>query len=210
MPSGTGLNMHWAKESSGKVTLFPSRTGLQKLDTKSRTINLFPQKVRKGSGEQTSMTQAIKTTSFAKPASVKLDGVFSVQDDVQSLSDLNWFICNQEAMILTLKMQKAEGQCIDSLECEVGQLQSRVDVVLKEKTLLQEELAQVSANMCNRISEMAGTAQEFQIWADGLKEVTEKQFHEVEDKIAHLIADNNFLMNRLTPLVDLERATLDG
>ncbi|MCO5592318.1 hypothetical protein L7F22_046318 [Adiantum nelumboides] len=57
---------------------------------------------------------------------------------------------------------------------------------------------------------MAGNAQEFQLWVDGLKDATEKQFQEVEDKIAHLIVDNNFLMNILTPLVDLKKATLDG
>ncbi|KAI5064345.1 hypothetical protein GOP47_0021015 [Adiantum capillus-veneris] len=101
-------------QSSRKVTLFPSRTGLPKINTKSRIITLFPWKVREGSGEKTPVTQAIKTIPFAKPASVKLDGVFSVQDVVQSLSDLNRFICNQEAMILTLKMQKAEGERIDS------------------------------------------------------------------------------------------------
>ncbi|MCO5556383.1 hypothetical protein L7F22_009931 [Adiantum nelumboides] len=87
----------------------------------------------------------------------------------------------KEAMILTLETQKAEGERIDSLERELGQLQSRVDEVLKEKSILQEELAQLSANMRNQISEMARTTQEFQIWADGL-----------------------------TPLVDLERPTLDG
>ncbi|MCO5607270.1 hypothetical protein L7F22_061463 [Adiantum nelumboides] len=38
----------------------------------------------------------------------------------------------------------------------------------------------------------------------------EKQFHEVEDKISHLIAKNNFLKNRLTPLIELEKVTLDG
>ncbi|MCO5548972.1 hypothetical protein L7F22_002436 [Adiantum nelumboides] len=38
----------------------------------------------------------------------------------------------------------------------------------------------------------------------------EELTREVEDKIAHLILDNNVLMNRLTPLVDLERAALDG
>ncbi|MCO5610796.1 hypothetical protein L7F22_065037 [Adiantum nelumboides] len=51
---------------------------------------------------------------------------------------------------------------------------------------------------------------EFQIWANGLKEAIEMQFHEVEDKILHLIVDNNFLMNRLTPWIELEKATLDG
>ncbi|KAI5072677.1 hypothetical protein GOP47_0012783 [Adiantum capillus-veneris] len=95
---------------------------LQNLDTKSHTITLFSRKVCEGSGEQTPVTHAIKTTPFAKPTSVKLDGVFSVQGAVQSLSSLNWFICNQEAMILTLQMQKAEGEHIDGLECEVGQL----------------------------------------------------------------------------------------
>ncbi|MCO5547711.1 hypothetical protein L7F22_001162 [Adiantum nelumboides] len=79
----------------------------------------------------------------------------------------------QEATILALETQKAEGERIDSLEREVAQLQDR-------------------------------------IWADGLKEATEKQFHEMEDKISHFIADNNFLMNRLTPLIELEKATLDG
>ncbi|MCO5573938.1 hypothetical protein L7F22_027716 [Adiantum nelumboides] len=129
---------------------------------------------------------------------------------VQSLSNLNWFICNQEAMILTLETPKAEGERIDSLEREVAQLQSRVDEVLKEKKLLQKELARVCADVRNRIVEMADTTQEFQIWVDGLKEATKKQFHEVEDKISHLIADNNFLINRLIPLIELEKAKLDG
>ncbi|MCO5603105.1 hypothetical protein L7F22_057250 [Adiantum nelumboides] len=120
------------------------------------------------------------------------------------------FICNQEAIILTLETQKAKGECIDSLEHKVSQLQSRMDKVFRENTSLQEELAQISVDMRNRIADMERTAQEFQLWADGLKDATKKKFHEVDDKIAHLIIDNNFLMNKLTPLVDLEKATLDG
>ncbi|KAI5063461.1 hypothetical protein GOP47_0022008 [Adiantum capillus-veneris] len=91
-------------QSSRKVTLFPYRIGLQKVDTKSRTTTLFRRKFK--------MLFRVCRTSIG----------LSVSD--------------QEAMILTLEMQKAEGECIDSLECEVDQLQSRVDEVLKEKTLL--------------------------------------------------------------------------
>ncbi|MCO5574239.1 hypothetical protein L7F22_028021 [Adiantum nelumboides] len=115
--------------------------------------------------------------TFSQTPSAKLQGVFSLQDAVQSLSDLNRFICNQDAMVLTLETQKAEGERIDSLEREVSHLQSRVDEVLKEKTALQEELAQISADMRNRMADMVGTVQEIQL---------------------------------LTPLVDLEKATLDG
>ncbi|MCO5597616.1 hypothetical protein L7F22_051696 [Adiantum nelumboides] len=139
---------------AGKVTLSPLMIGVPKLYTKSRTITLSSWKASKGSGEQTLVTQAIKTTPFAKTASAKLDGVFSVQDAVKGLSDLNRFICNQEAMILTLETQKAEGKQIDSLEQEVSHLQSKVDEVLKEKTTLQEELAWISADMQNQIADM--------------------------------------------------------
>ncbi|MCO5549851.1 hypothetical protein L7F22_003325 [Adiantum nelumboides] len=125
-------------------------------------------------------------------------------------STLIRLICNQEAMILTLETQKDEGERIDSLEQQVSHLQSRVDEVLKGKTTLQEELARINANMQNRVTDMAWTTQEFQLWADELRTAIEKKFQEVKDKIAHLIADNNFLMNRLTPLVDLEKAMLDG
>ncbi|MCO5596868.1 hypothetical protein L7F22_050938 [Adiantum nelumboides] len=61
----------------------------------------------------------------------------------------------------------------------------------------------IGSDQC-RYAKLAGTTQEFQLWVDGLKDATEKQFQEVEDKISHLTTDNNFLMNRLTPLVDLE------
>ncbi|MCO5590814.1 hypothetical protein L7F22_044789 [Adiantum nelumboides] len=163
-------------QSSRKAPLFLSMTNLPKIDTKSRTITLFPRKASEGAGEQLPLTQAIKTSPFVKSASAKVEGVLIVQDAVQSLSDLNRFICNQETIILTLETQTAERECIDSLEFEVAQSQSRVE----------------------------------EIRVDGLKEATKKQFHEVEDKISHLIADNNFSMNRLTPLIELEKATLDG
>ncbi|MCO5547867.1 hypothetical protein L7F22_001319 [Adiantum nelumboides] len=118
------------------------------------------EKAHKGSGEQTLVTQAIKKTPFAKPASVKLDGVFLVQDAVQSLSNLNRFNCNQEAMILTLETQKAEEKCTDSLERKVSQLQRREDEVVKEKKSLYEELAWISADMHNWIVDMTRTTQE--------------------------------------------------
>ncbi|MCO5566655.1 hypothetical protein L7F22_020333 [Adiantum nelumboides] len=146
-----------------------SRVGTDGHGQSSRKAPLFP-----------SMTDLPKIDTKSRVITL-----FPRKDAVQSLSDLNWFICNQEAMILTLETQKAKGECIDNLEHEVAQLQSSVD-------------------------EMAKIAQEFQTWAYGLKKATEKQFHEVEDKISHLIADNNFLMNRLTPLIELEKATLDG
>ncbi|MCO5586817.1 hypothetical protein L7F22_040761 [Adiantum nelumboides] len=124
-------------QSSGKTLVFPSMTDLPKIDTKSRTITLFPRKASEGAGEQTLLTQAIKTSPSVKSASAK------------------------EAMILTLETQKAEGERIDSLEREVAQLQSRVDEVLKEKKLLQEELARVGVDVRNQIAEMADIAQEF-------------------------------------------------
>ncbi|MCO5578866.1 hypothetical protein L7F22_032713 [Adiantum nelumboides] len=73
------------------------------------------------------------------------------------------------------------------------------------------------ATVSQGIKNAAGTdeklktvGKEFQLWADGLRIAIEKWLQVVKDKIAHLSADNNFLMNQLMALVDLEKATLDG
>lgn len=73
-----------------------------------------------------------------------------------------------------------------------------------------EALERAEAESRDRYVDLLTAAQEFGSWADGLKMATEKQFGEVEDRIVQLIADNQFLMNRLTPLLQLEKATLDG
>ncbi|MCO5592026.1 hypothetical protein L7F22_046020 [Adiantum nelumboides] len=144
--------------------------------------------------------------------------------DMQNLSDakrrkLDWDMLSGEKLKSALEQggksvvgTAGQGQSLGKAPLFPSMInlpKSRVDEVLKEKKLLQEELAPVGADVRNQVIEMANTAQEFQMWADGLKEAMEKQFHEVEYKISHLIADNNFLMNRLTPLIKLEEATLD-
>ncbi|MCO5569073.1 hypothetical protein L7F22_022780 [Adiantum nelumboides] len=173
------------KEHPRKVNgyrLKPYLSRVPKTNTKSQTITVFVGKVRESLGEQTPVTESINTTPFPKTQSTKLEGVFFVQDVMQSLSDLNRFICNQEAMILTLETQKAEG---------------------KGLTLWNGRYVESNCGY-------GWDCAEFQLWADGLRVAIENQIQEVEDKIAHLIADNNFLTNQLKPLVDLEKDTLDG
>lgn len=137
-------------------------------------------------------------------------GIFFAQDALQTLSDLNRFIKNQEAMILALEACKYDTKQVEVLEKEVQKLQEKVEEALEEKKNLQEEVEKVGAAMRAKYVDLLSAAQEFGGWADGLKAATDSQFHEMEERITQLISDNSFLFNRLTPLVEMEKAALEG
>lgn len=70
----------------------------------------------------------------------------------------------------------------------------------EEGKIWQENMARSEVDNQKRYAELLGATQDFGEWADGLKLATEKQFHEMEDRMVQLISDNSFLMNRITPV----------
>lgn len=81
-----------------------------KAEAKNRTITVFPKRNRDVGSEQTPLLMSLKLVQFAQGAQASVPRVFSVQEAMQSLSDLNRFINNQEAMILTLEARKLNSK----------------------------------------------------------------------------------------------------
>ena len=71
-------------------------------------------------------------------------------------------------------------------------------------------MSEVSLQLNDRMEDVLQSAIEFGSWADGLKLSIDAQFKSFEEQMVQLISDNNFLMNRLTPLINMEKAALEG
>ncbi|MCO5590392.1 hypothetical protein L7F22_044362 [Adiantum nelumboides] len=106
-------------QSSGKAPLFPFMIGFPKIDTKSRSITLFLRKVRESSGEQTPMMHTMKKTPFSYTSKVKSPSVFSVQEAVHSLFDLNQLTPLIELEKATLDGQGVTGVLISDADLDV-------------------------------------------------------------------------------------------
>ncbi|MCO5610553.1 hypothetical protein L7F22_064792 [Adiantum nelumboides] len=95
-----------------------------------------PMKSKGSPNKQMGTGKAIKATPFSKGQSPRVDGVFFMQDAIQSLLDMNRFICNQEAMILILETQRTKEERMNSAGREVQSLQIKVKEVTSEKKAL--------------------------------------------------------------------------
>ncbi|MCO5600240.1 hypothetical protein L7F22_054350 [Adiantum nelumboides] len=150
--------------------------------------------------------------SFISPTRSQdsLPGIFSAQEAVNSLAELGRFINNQEAMILTMGAKTAKVEQVERLEKQVMVLNDQLDMVKKDKVELEQRLAVADGKLQERMEDVLQSALEFGGWADGLKMSVDEQFTLFGERMAQLISDNNFLMNRLTPLMEMEKAALEG
>ncbi|MCO5613387.1 hypothetical protein L7F22_067663 [Adiantum nelumboides] len=150
--------------------------------------------------------------SFQSPTRSQdsLPGIFSAQEAVNSLAELGRFINNQEAMILTMGAKTAKVEQVERLEKQVMVLNDQLDMVKKDKVELEQRLAVADGKLQERMEDVLQSALEFGGWADGLKMSVDEQFTLFGEQMAQLISDNNFLMNRLTPLMEMEKAALEG
>lgn len=55
---------------------------------------------------------------------------------------------------------------------------------------------------------LVAAASEFEDWAEELSFAMENHFNETKSQITSLISDNNFILNRLAPLSELDKTHL--
>lgn len=70
------------------------------------------------------------------------------------------------------------------------------------------EMLRREAEIGQRLEAMNAVADDFQVWADGLRVATKQHVEELEEKSVDAISQNNFMMNRMVALMELEEATL--
>ncbi|MCO5575421.1 hypothetical protein L7F22_053167 [Adiantum nelumboides] len=88
-------------------------------------------------------------------------------------------------------------------------LQSQ-DEEKSDKEKLQEEVTRLTTQGKAMTSEILSVAEDFQQWVDGLKTAVDEQFKELDEKVVDVTTENDLLMNRLSPLAEIEKAVLQG
>ena len=109
---------------------------------------------------------------------------------------------------MSLENKEAKSEQAEVLEKRVQVLEDQLAVPNKEKAELEQILSTVNVQLKEKMEEVLHSALEFGSWADGLKLSVDEQFKLFEERMVQLISDNNFLMNRLTPLINMEKAAL--
>ena len=116
-------------------------------------------------------------------ASALLPGVFTAAEALDTLKELGQFIRHQDMQIQSLEMKKGSSSQLASLQMEVDELKEQLEVVVKEKSDLEEEAVKLKAELRGRSEELLWTALEFGTWADGLKSAVDGQFKYLEDSM---------------------------
>lgn len=106
------------QKEAAKISVFPQKAVGPKAESKNKVITLFPKRPIE--------LTPIKSVPFSHDFSVKPGGIFSVHDAVRCLTDLNHFICNQDAKVITLEEKQADDQRIGTMEREIRSLQEQI------------------------------------------------------------------------------------
>ncbi|MCO5592481.1 hypothetical protein L7F22_046484 [Adiantum nelumboides] len=98
--------------------------------------------------------------------------------------------------------------------CQAEQGVKRISLQLlqenSDKEKLQEEVAKLQVEGKAMTSKILSVAEDFQQWVDGLKTIVDEQFKELDKNVAVMTTENVLLINRLSPLAEMEKAVLQG
>ena len=72
---------------------------------------------------------------------------------------------------------------------------------------MQEELAKCQQYWQQKFKEISTGAQEFDTWDEGLRNSTKDHLDALTEKSPQLILENDFMMNQMTGLIELEEMT---
>ena len=199
-----------AQSGVSKSIVFPSVPKVSQAVNKAKVFTFNPSKVEDKFEAMKQYPANVKPLQSQNWAHVNLAGIFNAQEAVNSLSELGRFINNQEAMLRSLEGGKAKTEQVGLLAKQVQDLEDLLAVANKEKAYLQQALSEANLQLNVKMDEVLQSALEFGGWADGLKISVDVQFKSFGDRMVQLISDNNFLMNRLTLLMNMEKTTLEG
>ena len=87
---------------------------------------------------------------------------------------------------------------------EIARLTDLYNAEKLEKKQLEAELAKRQQFCQQKFKELFAGAKEFDKWAEGLRDSTKKHLDQLQANAADLVSENNFMMNRMSGLIELE------
>ncbi|MCO5560516.1 hypothetical protein L7F22_014131 [Adiantum nelumboides] len=104
-------------------------------------------------------------------------------------------------------------EATNCLTADLSKFLQSQDEALREKSdkeKLQEEVTRLTAEAKSMTTEILSVAEDFQQWVNGLKTAVDEQFKKLDEKVAAVTTENVLLINRLSPLAEMEKAVLQG
>ncbi|MCO5608761.1 hypothetical protein L7F22_062977 [Adiantum nelumboides] len=160
------------------------RSEFKKSESTSKKITLFSTEIVDGFA-----TKNVPKSLLAKEgksASHGAMGIFFVEEATNCLTNLEKFLQSQDEALRVLENAKQEHKYIVVSKGEMQTISMQLLQEKSNKEMLQEE------------------------WVDGLNTALDEQSKELDEKVAAVTTKNVLLINRVSPLAEMEKAILKG
>ncbi|MCO5609871.1 hypothetical protein L7F22_064104 [Adiantum nelumboides] len=165
------------EEPDSKMSFFFMGSELKKSESKGKKITFFLMGIVGSAGKNVPKSSLAKEGSKASHGSM---GIFSVEEATNYLTDLGKFLQSQDEALRVLENAKQEHKCSVASKREMQNISMQLLQAKSDKEKLQEEVARLQAKV-------------------------DEQFKEFDEKMAAVTTENVFLINRLSPLAEMEK-----